>query len=139
MRECFFCGETNEVVLQEHHIVPKSMNTSERETITLCANCHRKVHYIINPLTKYANIEWKFKDSLDSKEVEDVLEKVRQENMARAKILNYLKENPKVQREKLFADLGAIINGVETKRLLAELVKDGKIYLPESNCFALVG
>ena len=58
MEECFFCGETNEIVLEEHHLVPKSAEiTPSEETIVLCANCHRKLHYILNPLLGYIKIE----------------------------------------------------------------------------------
>ena len=58
LKECFFCGETNEIVLEEHHLVPKSAEiTPSGETIVLCANCHRKLHYILNPLLSYIKIE----------------------------------------------------------------------------------
>lgn len=39
---CLFCGEINFIVLQEHHPFPCSL---PQFTVTLCANCHAKVHF----------------------------------------------------------------------------------------------
>jgi len=47
-RECFICGEDNEVVLEEHHKVPQRLGGSneDRNLVVLCANCHRAVEAI---------------------------------------------------------------------------------------------
>jgi len=39
---CFVCGESNSVVLQRHHIVPRRYAGSDGDEnlVTLCANCH---------------------------------------------------------------------------------------------------
>jgi len=51
-RKCYFCGENNEVVLEDHHLVPKRLEVSFKteQVVTLCANCHKKVHSILREL-----------------------------------------------------------------------------------------
>lgn len=39
---CLFCGEMDFMVLEEHHPDKEKMPNF---TITLCANCHRKLHW----------------------------------------------------------------------------------------------
>ena len=39
---CLFCGETDFMVLEEHHIDKEKMPDF---TVTLCANCHRRLHW----------------------------------------------------------------------------------------------
>ena len=39
---CLSCGSLDWTVLQEHHIDKEKMDDF---TITLCANCHQKLHY----------------------------------------------------------------------------------------------
>lgn len=45
MNECFICGDDNEKVLQEHHIVPKRYDGSDRDEnlVWLCASCHQAI------------------------------------------------------------------------------------------------
>ena len=42
---CYFCGESNSTVLEEHHIVPRRFNGSsgENNLVTVCSNCHSKL------------------------------------------------------------------------------------------------
>jgi len=63
MRKCFFCGNTNSVVLQDHHIIPKQLpwlkeldDEDYTETICLCANCHIALHHVLGPLLKILKI-----------------------------------------------------------------------------------
>jgi hypothetical protein len=44
--QCVMCGEDNPHILEEHHIIPRSKNGSNNpeNLITLCANCHKKIH-----------------------------------------------------------------------------------------------
>lgn len=51
--ECFFCGATTN--LQEHHIIPKCIGGDKLENnkILLCADCHKKVHQLLDPVIKY--------------------------------------------------------------------------------------
>ena len=51
---CQLCGETNVRTLNVHHIVPRkspfvtnSFINSPINQITLCANCHRIEHYVL--------------------------------------------------------------------------------------------
>lgn len=45
---CYICGESNPEVIQEHHIVPKRHNGSDKKEnlVNLCANCHQAVEKI---------------------------------------------------------------------------------------------
>jgi len=44
--ECYFCGEKNYSILDCHRILPgkDGGQYNSINTITICANCHRKVH-----------------------------------------------------------------------------------------------
>jgi len=44
-RECFICGDGNEKVLQQHHVVPKRYGGSDRDDnlVWLCASCHQAI------------------------------------------------------------------------------------------------
>ena len=52
--KCFFCEESNPIVLEKHHMVPRSLQEkfgiSDESTVILCRNCHRKVHYVLRPI-----------------------------------------------------------------------------------------
>ena len=43
---CRFCGESDPSLLDSHRIVPGSAGGvyHERNEVTVCANCHRRVH-----------------------------------------------------------------------------------------------
>lgn len=43
--KCKFCGEDNKEALEEHHIVPRRYNGSDRDEnlVTVCKNCHGKL------------------------------------------------------------------------------------------------
>ena len=57
-QRCFLCGETSKFCLEIHHVGPKRFNVSQalnskdsdeiieelKNCITLCSNCHKKVH-----------------------------------------------------------------------------------------------
>ena len=45
---CKICGEDNEVVLQQHHLVPRRLNGKDNDEnlVTLCANCHEAIEKI---------------------------------------------------------------------------------------------
>jgi len=45
-KECYFCGETEYKLLDCHRVVEgKDGGTYDhRNTITVCCNCHRKIH-----------------------------------------------------------------------------------------------
>lgn len=61
MSECYFCDEGNPEALQDHHIIPDKIVTSERdaerddtdETVVLCANCHRKMHHLLEYVIQF--------------------------------------------------------------------------------------
>lgn len=50
--KCYFCGEKDSSCLETHHIIPRSMNGPDynENLVTLCANCHRKIEDLYNPL-----------------------------------------------------------------------------------------
>lgn len=63
MRKCFFCGNVNSVVLQDHHVIPKQLpglkeldGEDHTETVCLCANCHMALHHVLRPLLKILKI-----------------------------------------------------------------------------------
>jgi uncharacterized protein (DUF983 family) len=44
---CVFCGEDNQSVLHQHHIIPRRFNGGEKDNLlTLCANCHELIEKI---------------------------------------------------------------------------------------------
>src|SRR5687767_961409 len=46
-KQCFFCKEDNYALLDAHRIVPGSEGgkyVHENNVLTLCSNCHRRVH-----------------------------------------------------------------------------------------------
>lgn len=51
---CHFCGETYPPILVKHHIIPrrlqKKIGIKNDDVIILCANCHKKLHDILDPL-----------------------------------------------------------------------------------------
>jgi len=57
--ECYFCGQIHEETAEEHHPIPREVvmpgdESEETEiTITLCANCHRKQHALLDPLIRF--------------------------------------------------------------------------------------
>jgi len=44
--ECYFCGENDYDLLDVHRIIPgeEGGKYTEYNTLTACANCHRKIH-----------------------------------------------------------------------------------------------
>jgi 5-methylcytosine-specific restriction endonuclease McrA len=44
--KCRICGETNYNLLDVHRIIPGSKNGkyNKENSVTICANCHRKIH-----------------------------------------------------------------------------------------------
>jgi 5-methylcytosine-specific restriction endonuclease McrA len=51
--ECFFCGATTN--LQHHHIIPKCIGGDKLENnkVFVCAECHKKLHILLDPVIKY--------------------------------------------------------------------------------------
>ena len=60
MEKCFFCGEGEGCVLEIHHVIPRKIqekyHLNDNYTITLCANCHRKMHHILRYIFSRLNI-----------------------------------------------------------------------------------
>lgn len=48
--QCFICGESNQNVLQKHHIVPRRHGGSDQTNnlVDLCASCHQAIEKIYN-------------------------------------------------------------------------------------------
>jgi len=54
---CYFCGVSQDTVLCGHHIIPKRIDRyreHEDRTVTLCQNCHKKVHDVLDPAVDHA-------------------------------------------------------------------------------------
>lgn len=48
---CYFCGFADDTALSEHHIIPKRIQKqTDDRTVTVCRNCHKKVHDLIDPI-----------------------------------------------------------------------------------------
>jgi len=50
---CYFCGFADDTALSKHHIIPKRVqgdDVFDDRTVTLCRNCHKKAHDIIDPI-----------------------------------------------------------------------------------------
>lgn len=47
---CYFCGNDNDEILQEHHIVPRRFGGSDEgeNLVDLCPNCHRGIERLYN-------------------------------------------------------------------------------------------
>ncbi|KKL49448.1 hypothetical protein LCGC14_2315390 [marine sediment metagenome] len=43
-QNCHICGSKDEGTLETHHMDKNSKNNTPSNLITLCANCHRKLH-----------------------------------------------------------------------------------------------
>lgn len=50
--KCYFCGESESSCLEEHHIIPRSMNGHDKSNnlVVLCASCHRKIEDLYDPV-----------------------------------------------------------------------------------------
>jgi DNA replicative helicase MCM subunit Mcm2 (Cdc46/Mcm family) len=54
---CYFCGVPQDTVLCDHHVIPKRIDRyreHEDRTVTLCQNCHKKVHDVLDPAVDHA-------------------------------------------------------------------------------------
>ena len=50
---CYFCGFSDDTALSEHHVIPKridGVDDHENQTVTVCRNCHKKVHDLVDPV-----------------------------------------------------------------------------------------
>lgn len=65
---CYFCGFADDTALSEHHIIPKRIQDGfDDRTVTVCRNCHKKLHDVIDPIVDDYVIEdeseeWEIKD-----------------------------------------------------------------------------
>lgn len=128
--KCFFCGEENEIVLENHHLVPRRLNKvmfpkNAAKTIALCRNCHRKLHHILNPLIgNYIKIT-------KVSEVDVERFKLQRATQKFLSALTELEESMgSVPKEKLFSVLGPKVEGVETEKVMESLLREGAIYMP---------
>lgn len=69
MRSCYFCGESNELVLESAHLTPRCIGDKVFDksngcvdvdvTVDLCANCHKKLERLQNPYVKLVKTAFK--------------------------------------------------------------------------------
>jgi len=61
--KCLMCGCEERIVLEDHHNVPEWLVKlfpqwqGRGGTTPLCANCHRKVHYLLNFIKEVLELE----------------------------------------------------------------------------------
>jgi len=140
-RRCFFCGESNPIVLEEHHIVPRAaaefidVDPEDLEiTVTLCANCHKKLHYILRPLMKLLKIEVKEYAKVKAEELAELgtlrwlLENALKifEELARANEMRLV--NHDVFRDTLVLRLN--ISAEKAEEVIHRLKTEGVLYTP---------
>ena len=131
--KCFFCGEENEIVLENHHLVPRRLNKAvfsknAAKTIPLCRNCHRKLHHILNPLIGHY-IKITKASKVDVEEPKRI--KWQRATQKFLFALTKLEESmSSVPKEKLFSVLGPQVEGIETEKVMESLLRKGAIYLP---------
>ena len=140
--QCRICGETNTIVLQTHHIVPRRFGGSDsnKNLVTLCANCHQAVESIyddrfyeklgFDPSTKHTTITYNntvqlVKDFLDEQVTIGASNYETTEKLY-AKFAMYAKQNdaPSVPPKNQFGKALRDVEPVEIER--RQLRIDGK-------------
>ena len=61
--KCRICGHSNDMILEEHHIIPKNHNGPDEEwnLVTLCPSCHVSVTKI------YSKKIWREANKIDTR------------------------------------------------------------------------
>lgn len=133
-KKCLFCPETE--ALEEHHVIPQSIMPSS-EAITLCSNCHTKIHNVIRPLIQLIN--GKAPEAIDRLlELPDCFKeeyvKYKEKRSIFEKIFIQLASNdPRgfVRNKDLIEKLTTnSMNREEAQMFLLELNRSGIIYIP---------
>jgi len=80
MTKCYFCGESNPLVLENAHLIPQSIGSEVfkdskgkvniNKTITLCRNCHKKFEMLLRPFVKYAQVRLDDKNQEEGEHIE---------------------------------------------------------------------
>lgn len=148
LKECFFCGEINQVVLEKHHIVSqvteKELNKNgqtleETRTVWLCRNCHKKLHY----LYKVAD---ELMQKIKAKEEQQEIAPDPELLAIRAKLQTILQRITELSVNIGMAEKTALLeklqaednmNYLEAERLIKQLVKEGTIYEPREGYFKI--
>ncbi len=132
-KKCFFCGESNPLVLEEHHIIPQSITDGfVSETVTLCANCHKKLHYLLRPLVKLVKLEAIKENLPDPFPIEENARRVLEV------IASYDSKSPGYATEEaVYSDLKAKygMSDEDISRVLERLIANGVIYCPRPKCY----
>lgn len=119
---CFFCGEANPQCIEEHHLIPKALgNGADIGTIPLCANCHKKLHYILRAIKfELPNIEEELllSDNEKTKRLLDLIGKLEADSGS-------------ANLTKLFEISG--LNKEEFDKLMKYMVGAGCVYTPDEN------
>lgn len=139
-KRCFFCGEENELVLEEHHLVPRAANfyTGLGETVILCANCHRKMHHLLRPLSKYLELV-KVEEEKEAPEMQDKMQDKLQKVLSVLTEMEHTTiEKPRaVKDDDLYQRLEEDhkISRGEAGELLGVLLREGIIFTPKLGYF----
>ena len=131
MKKCFFCGEREGCVLETHHVIPRKIQEKyhiyDDYTITLCANCHRKIHFILNYIFSKLKI-------IDSKE--DTYDDSYRCPQPFKDILNCIGDG--IEKSKLISIL--VKKGYSADTIVQAIEKmkcEGTIYMPKPDFYKI--
>jgi len=124
---CHICGDSNRVILEEHHIVPRRIGGRDttKNVVTLCSNCHKAVESIYDTqaferIYQRMLVEKKYLEEEEKKTVYNVI------------------ENLQMIRDEKSVDEDVVIKGCKVKGIsdaslvraaLSELVSEQKIWV----------
>jgi len=147
--KCFFCGEDSVLVLEKHHIIPRSWVRKVNEyfevvfgdeTITVCKNCHKKLHYVLKEMVEWIPLDRAIALMLEKTSV--VRAKPPARRMAILEVLYELCEvkhmvHEEELTEKVWEKYSHLFESEEViKKFVKDLMDLGKIYEPEPSYLA---
>lgn len=137
MPGCFFCSEGNPLVLEDHHLVPKNIGpVGVSDTVTLCANCHKKLHYLLRPLEKHVQLLEKGEEAYpaETADITIILDNKRKTNQ----LLDLLKGISLIDEVIEIMKINYGVDREEVMELIRRLKEAGVIYEPEPGWIKIV-
>jgi len=121
---CYFCGVADETVLVDHHVIPKEVDPEAAHddlTVTVCRNCHTKVHDVVDPLIENVDVEVE-------KEYQAILTKSGERD-AKPEVKEAIGDDGSTIEEiKDEADTDNVEGVIEALQEKGEVYYDGKLY-----------